>query len=154
MPTVNQNTREAFEPIFAAADGRLALERLKDAAPVLVVALNSGGGQSHKVRHVVWSLYTCSYLVPLGEVCSGLDTAIALALSTAITARLLAGADAEEPLGAILEASGEFARRDRTEVALKSRGLPPEYPLPSESAARLRSLAEVSESLERRPLNR
>ncbi|MFC7339554.1 hypothetical protein ACFQY0_20350 [Haloferula chungangensis] len=151
MPPVDEETREVLDSLFENADmaeelKRSALARLDEAAPVLTVALMSDGGQSRKVRHILWSLYTCSHLVPLGEFCSGLDTAVARSVAAAVSARLLAGGESEERFEAILRRSGEFDRRDRIISDLASRGLPEDYPLPTETADRLRILLELAES--------
>lgn len=119
-----------------------AAEKLDAAAPVLLEALRHDTGQSAAVRQIIWSLYTGDHLVPLGYILSGLDLAIAEALSAAITARLMMGADVEPRLKVMLEQAGEFRRYD---LAAKNtpEGLPVQYPLPRASADTLRSLAEA-----------
>jgi hypothetical protein len=158
MPPVDDETADLLYNLFAGAEQaeelkRDALDHLDGAAHVLTDALISGGGQSLKVRHILWSLYTCSHLVPLGDFCSGLDTAVARAVAAAVSARLLAGGDAEERLGAILEAAGEFADRVRMLPKMMERGMGAAYPLPCVSAAHLSALAEVRHQLEENPFD-
>jgi hypothetical protein len=158
MPPVDEETSDLLYNLFAGAEEaeelkRDALKHLDGAAHVLTDVLISGGGQSLKVRHIVWSLYTCSHLVPLGDFCSGLDTAVARAVAAAVSARLLAGGEAEERLGAILEAAGEFAHRDRMVPRMFERGMGVEYPLPCSSAAHLNALAAAKQKLEDSPLD-
>ena len=85
MPGTDDDTRELLKSLLANANEadrlkREALARLDESLPVLVAALRHDSGQSAWVRQIVWSLYTCSHLVPLGTVCSGLDTALARAV--------------------------------------------------------------------------
>src|SRR5690606_36428472 len=103
-------------------------------------------GQTEKVRQILWSLYTCSHLVPLGSVCSGLDTALAKAVSAAVAARLLAGGEIESRLQVIFMTTGELARCDEAESIQATRGLPLCYPLPLASPARLRDLSKTVET--------
>jgi hypothetical protein len=128
--------------------GREALAKFFETGPVLVEAMRHQSGQAEKVRQIVWSLYTGSHLVPLGHACSGLDTKVAEAVAAVIAARLLAGAEIEEKLGILMKAAGEFGRCDETEAAQATQSLPLCYPLPMETAARLRELADIVESRE------
>lgn len=158
MPPFDEENFDFLYNLFAGAEQaedlkRDALRHLDGAAHVLTDALVSGGGQSLKVRHIIWSLYTCSHLVPLGEFCSGLDTAVARAVAAAVSARLLAGGDAKERLGTILEAAGEFAHRDRMIPKMMKRSMGVEYPLPCSSAAHLNALADAKCKLEEDPFD-
>ena len=158
MPEIDDDTREIVKSLLANADEavrlkREALAKLDEAEPVLIAALCHNSGQSEKIRQILWSLYTCSHLVPLGDFCSGLDTAVARAVAAAVSARLLAAGEAEERLGAILEAAGEFAHRDRMLPRMIERGMGAEYPLPCSSAAHLNALADAKHKLEENPFD-
>ena len=153
MPEIDDDTREILKSLLANTDEAVrlkldALAKLDEAIPVLTAALRHHSGQSEKVRQILWSLYTCSHLVPLGTACSGLDTAIAHAVATAITARLLAGGEVEDRLQAVLTETGELVRCNEAEAAQALQGLPIQYPLPMECSKRLRELAEVVEAAE------
>lgn len=74
-------------------------------------------GQGGRLRNILWSLYTCSHLVNLGDACSGLDTDLAEAVGTVINARLIFGPEVEPLLGEILRVSGEFVRFNQEETA-------------------------------------
>ncbi|MGC4015111.1 MAG: hypothetical protein QM755_11435 [Luteolibacter sp.] len=105
-------------------------------------------GQGTRIRHILWSLYSCSHLVNLGDACSGLDANLAEAVGTAIFARLTFGPEVEPLLGEILRVSGEFSRFDREETVTPM-GLPVIYPLTPASAETLRQLADAAERRER-----
>ena len=126
--------------------GREALAKFFETGPVLVEAMRHQSGQGEKVRQIVWSIYTGSHLVPLGHACAGLDTKVAEAVAAVITARLLVGAEIEEKLKILMTAAGEFIRCDETEAAQATQGLPLCYPIPMESPARLRELADTTEA--------
>lgn len=154
MPETDDDTREILNSFLvdAAEADRLkheALAKLDVMVPVLTAALRHHSGQSEKVRQILWSLYTCSHLMPLGHACSGLDTAVALAVVAAIEARLLAGGEVEDRLQAVLTETGELARCNEAEAAQALQGLPMQYPLPMECSKRLRELAEVVEAAEK-----
>lgn len=150
----DDSARAAALREFSAAMGKSrerakkSLVDLKAALPVLERALYGDSGQSQRVRHIVWSLYTCDHLVPLGNVCSGLDVDVAEAVAAAITARLFAGAEVESLLKGIMTDSGEFNRLNAVRKEQQAQDLPIQYPLPLESAKRLRELAEVAEAYE------
>lgn len=123
-----------------------AAETLDRALPLLLETLSShwSTGQGTRTRHIVWSLYTCSHLINLGEVCSGLDTPLANALAAAITARLVIGPEVEPVLRELLKESGEFARFD--EVArVTPDHLPVIYPPAPADSRTLRRLAEATD---------
>lgn len=103
-------------------------------------------GQGTRVRHILWSLYTCSHLVNLGEACSGLDRRLAEALAAAVTARLILGPEVEPMLRQILQTSGEFARFNREE-SITPEHLPVIYP---PAAADARTFREMAASLDNR----
>lgn len=113
------------------------------AMPLLTetLTLHWGTGQGTRVRHILWSLYTCGHLVNLGEACSGLDRRLAEALATAIAARLIVGPEVERVLREILQNSGEFARFDREEAVTPDH-LPVTYPPVSADARTLREMAD------------
>lgn len=121
-----------------------AATALWSAAPLLTetLTLHWSAGQGTRVRHVLWSLYTCSHLVNLGDVCSGLDAALAEALGSAIQARLVLGPDVEPLLREILEDSGEFVRFDEAERTTPAH-LPVLYPFPSADPRTLREMADA-----------
>jgi len=95
-----------------------AARKLAEVTPLLTETLTHhwSTGQGTRVRHILWSLYSCSHLVNLGDACSGLDANLAEAVGTAIHARLSYGPEVEPLLGEILRVSGEFARFDREEA--------------------------------------
>ncbi len=147
------STKEILASLLQIQDdggrlGREALEKFFATGPVLLDAMRHQSGQAEKVRQIVWSLYTGSHLVSLGNVCAGLDTKVAEAVAALISARLLAGAEIEEKLGILMKAAGEFSRCDETEAAQATKGLPLSYPIPMERSARLRELAEIVEASE------
>lgn len=90
---------------------------------------------------MLWSLYTCSHAINLGDACSGLDSRIADALLAAMAARLILGAEIEPLLGEILRASGEFARFDESERSTPEH-LPVIYPPPPFDSRTLRLMAD------------
>jgi len=105
-----------------------------------------GTGQGTRVRHILWSLYTCSHTINLGDACSGLDGRIAEALLAAIAARLILGPQVESKLGDILRVSGEFARFDEMERSTPDH-LPVIYPPPPADSQDLRQLADALDHL-------
>lgn len=127
-----------------------AARKLVEVTPLLTETLTRhwSTGQGTRVRHILWSLYSCSHLVNLGDACSGLDTNLAEAVGAAIHARLIFGPEVEPLLGEILRVSGEFARFDREEIATPD-GLPVIYPPTPASAETLRQLAVAAERRER-----
>lgn len=127
-----------------------AVRQLAEVTPLLTETLTHhwSTGQGTRVRHILWSLYSCSHLVNLGDACSGLDANLAEAVGTAILARLKYGPEVEPLLGAILRVSGEFARFDREETATPD-GLTVIYPPTPASAETLRQLADAAERRER-----
>jgi hypothetical protein len=127
-----------------------AARKLAEVTPLLTETLTHhwSTGQGTRVRHILWSLYSCSHLVNLGDACSGLDANLAEAVGTAILARLKYGPEVEPLLGEILRVSGEFARFDREETATP-KGLPVIYPPTPASAETLRQLADAAERRER-----
>jgi hypothetical protein len=150
---IAKSTQEALQSIVQAVGeaGRLrrdALEKFSAAGPMLVDAMRHQSGQAEKVRQIVWSIYTGSHLVALGHVCAGLDAKVAEAVAAVITARLLVGADIEEPLKSLMIEAGEFIRYDEAEASQATKGLPFCYPIPMASSERLRELADSVEALE------
>ena len=127
-----------------------AARKLIEVTPLLTETLTHhwSTGQGTRVRHILWSLYSCSHLVNLGDACSGLDANLAEAVGAAILARLTFGPEVEPLLGEILRVSGEFARFDREETATPE-GLPAIYPPAPASAETLRQLADAAERRER-----
>jgi hypothetical protein len=127
-----------------------AARKLAEVTPLLTETLTHhwSTGQGTRVRHILWSLYSCSHLVNLGDACSGLDANLAQAVGTAIHARLTFGPEVEPLLGEILRVSGEFARFDGEETATPE-GLPVIYPPAPASAETLRQLADAAERRER-----
>lgn len=121
-----------------------AARKLAEVTPLLTETLTHhwSTGQGTRVRHILWSLYSCSHLVNLGDACSGLDANLAEAVGTAIHARLRYGPEVEPLLGEILRVSGEFARFDREETATPE-GLPVIYPPPPASEEKLRQQADA-----------
>lgn len=119
-------------------------------APLLTETLSHhwSTGQGTRVRHILWSLYTCSHLVNLGEACSGLDRRLAEAVATAIAARLILGPEVEPALREILQNSGEFARFERKE-AVTPQHLPVIYPPAPADARRLREMADAMDESDR-----
>ncbi len=117
---------------------------LDQAVPILTetLTLHWATGQGNRVRQILWSLYTCSHLVNLGDACSGLDARIADALLIVIAARLIVGPEVEPTLGRILRASGEFARFDELERSTPP-NLPVLYPPPAADSRTLRELADA-----------
>jgi hypothetical protein len=99
-------------------------------------------GQGTRVRHILWSIYTCNHLVNLGEACSGLDRRLAEAVAVAITARLILGPEVETVLRGILQNSGEFARFEREEVVTPGH-LPVIYPPAAAGPEELRRIADA-----------
>lgn len=127
-----------------------AAAELQHAVPLLTETLAShwSTGQGTRVRHVLWSLYTCSHLVNLGDACSGLDASLAEALGAAITARLLLGPEVETTLREVLRASGEFARYDEVEQSTPDH-LPVAYPFPPSESRTLREMADAMDRFAR-----
>lgn len=127
-----------------------AARKLAEVTPLLTETLTRhwNTGQGTRVRHILWSLYSCGHLVNLGDACSGLDADLAEAVGTAIHARLRYGAEVEPSLGEILRVSGEFARFEREETATPE-GLPVIYPPTPARAETLRKLADAMERRER-----
>lgn len=127
-----------------------AARKLAEVTPLLTETLTHhwSTGQGTRVRHILWSLYSCSHLVNLGDACSGLDANLAEGVGTAIHARLRYGPEVEPLLGEILRVSGEFARFYREEAATPE-GLPVTYPPTPASAETLRQLAYAAERRER-----
>lgn len=128
---------------------------LRQSIPLLTQTLapHWSTGQGTRARHILWSLYTCSHLVNLGDACSGLDKPLAEALGTAITARLILGPEVEPVLREILEESGEFARFDK-QANLTPDHLPVIYPPAAADAGRFRELARGLDHLTARKRNR
>lgn len=124
---------------------------LEQTAPLLIETLTYhwSTGQGTRVRHILWSLYTCSHLVNLGEACSGLDRRLAEALATVVAARLILGPEVEPALREILRTSGEFARFYREENATPDH-LPVIYPPSPVDARQLREMAASLENWNRR----
>jgi hypothetical protein len=87
-----------------------AASQLDAAAPLLIEVLQNDTHQSDQVRQIIWSLYNCSERIALGNLCSGLDLNLAVAVAAAISGRLFMGADVEPILKKILSAAGEFKR--------------------------------------------
>lgn len=144
--TPNESARKPPLAVDAAA----ALQR---AVPLLTetLAAHWSTGQGTRVRHVLWSLYTCSHLVNLGDACSGLDVPLAEALGAAITARLVLGPEVEATLREVLRASGEFARYDEVEQSTPDH-LPVVYPFPPAESRTLREMGDAMDHFARRHL--
>lgn len=125
---------------------------LEQSIPLLTstLARHWSTGQGTRVRHILWSLYTCSHLVNLGDACSGLDARLAEALATAVAAKLILGPEIEPGLRMILQDSGEFDRFDREEVVTPDH-LPVVYP---PAAVDARSLRKLADSIDRRNASR
>ncbi len=121
---------------------------LEKATPLLIETLSRhwSTGQGTRVRHILWSLYTCSHLINLGESCSGLDTRLAKALAAAVAARMILGPEVEPTLRHILQTSGEFARFDKEESETPGH-LPVIYP---PAPAEARTFREMADSLDHR----
>ena len=128
-----------------------AAAAFEQAVPLLTETLTShwGTGQGTRVRHILWSLYTCGHLVNLGDACSGLDRRLAEALSAAVAARLLLGPEVESTLRKILQTSGEFARFTREEAVTPGH-LPVIYPPASADARTFREMAASLDHLNAR----
>jgi hypothetical protein len=125
-----------------------AIEALEVVTPFLVETLRYhwSTGQGTRLRHVIWSLYTCSHLVNLGDACSGLDTELANAMGAVIAARLALGPEVEDQLRYILDTSGEFARFDEVEK-LTPENMAVIYPPNASHHKDLRRLADADEAL-------
>lgn len=125
----------------------------EQAVPLLTETLTKhwGTGQGTRVRHILWSLYTCSHTINLGDACSGLDRPLAEALSAAVSARLILGPEVESPLREILQSSGEFTRFDEMERSTPKH-LPVLYPPASEDARTLRKMATSLDHLNARAM--
>lgn len=143
-------TRGPAGPAFRNTRQEQAARKLAEVTPLLTDTLTHhwNTGQGTRVRHILWSLYSCSHLVNLGDACSGLDANLAQAVGTAIHARLTCGPEVEPLLGEILCVSGEFARFDREETATPM-GLHVIYPPAPASAETLLQLAAAAERRER-----
>lgn len=139
-------------PLFRNTRQEQAARKLAEVAPLLTETLTRhwSTGQGTRVRHILWSLYSCSHLVNLGDACSGLDANLAEAVGVAIRARLIFGPEIEPLLGDILRVSGEIARFDREETATPM-GQPVIYPPTPASAETLRQLVAAAERRERLP---
>jgi hypothetical protein len=123
---------------------------LEQIAPLLIETLTHWStGQGTRVRHILWSLYTCSHLINLGEACSGLDRRLAEALATAVAARLILGPEVEPVLREILQTSGEFAHFGRKEAATPEH-LPVIYPPAPADARAFREMADSIDESDRR----
>lgn len=124
---------------------------LEQTAPLLIETLTFhwSTGQGTRVRHILWSLYTCSHLVNLGEACSGLDRRLAEALATVVAARLILGPEVEPALREILQASGEFVRFERKE-AVTPEHLPVIYPPAPAEARTFREMADSMDESDKR----
>lgn len=148
--TEAESTHGPAGPVFGNTRQEQVAQKLAEVTPLLTETLTRhwSTGQGTRVRHILWSLYSCSHLVNLGDACSGLDANLAEAVSTAIHARLKFGPEIESLLGEILRVSGEFARFDREETATPE-GLPVIYPPTPASAEKLRQLAVAAERRER-----
>lgn len=127
-----------------------AMAALEAVTPFLVETLKHhwSTGQGTRLRHVIWSLYTCSHLVNLGDACSGLDTELAHAMGAVIAARLALGPEVENQLRYILETSGEFARFDEV-GKLTPENMAVIYPPNASDHKDLRRLADAGEALAR-----
>lgn len=145
-----ESTRWLAGPAFRNARQEQAARKLAEVTLLLTGTLTHqwSTGQGTRVRHILWSLYSCSHLVNLGDACSGLDANLAQAVGTAIHARLTFSPEVEPLLGEILRVSGEFARFDREETATPE-GLPVIYPPTPAGAETLRQLADSAERRER-----
>ena len=134
-----------------AIDAAAAFER---AVPLLTETLVSqwGTGQGTRVRHILWSLYTCRHLINLGDACTGIDGRLAEALSAAIAARLVLGPEVESSLREILQTSGEFTRFDEMERSTPKH-LPVVYPPPPTDSQTLRKIAASLDYLNARAMN-
>lgn len=148
--TEAEPTHEPSGRAFRNVRQEQAALKMAEVTPLLTETLTHhwSTGQGTRVRHILWSLYSCSHLVNLGDACSGLDANLAEAVGTAIHARLRYGPEVEPLLGEILRVSGEFARFDREENATPA-GLPVIYPPTPASAETLRQLADAAERRER-----
>lgn len=144
--TEAESTRGPSSHAFRNVRQEQAARKLAEVTPLLTETLTHhwSTGQGTRVRHILWSLYSCSHLVNLGDACSGLDANLAEAVGTAIHARLKFGPEVEPLLGEILRVSGEFARFDKAESATPP-SLPVIYPLAPASAKTLRELADAME---------
>jgi hypothetical protein len=118
--TEAESTHGPAGSVFRNVRQEQAARKLAEVTPLLTETLTHhwSTGQGTRVRHILWSLYSCSHLVNLGDACSGLD--------------------------AILRVSGEFSRFDREETATPE-GLPVIYPPTPASAETLRQLADSAE---------
>ena len=144
--TEAESTHGPAGSVFRNVRQEQAARKLAEVTPLLTETLTHhwSTGQGTRVRHILWSLYSCSHLVNLGDACSGLDANLAEAVGTAIHARLKYGPEVEPLLGEILRVSGEFSRFDREETATPE-GLPVIYPPTPASAETLRQLADSAE---------
>ena len=142
--TEAESTHGLAGSAFRNARQEQAARKLAEVTPLLTETLTHhwSTGQGTRVRHILWSLYSCSHLVNLGDACSGLDAKLAEAVGTAIHARLKYGPEVEPLLGEILRVSGEFARFDREEAATPE-GIPVIYPPFPESEKKLRQWADA-----------
>lgn len=113
-----------------------------------IIAEHWGSGSGRRWRQIVWSIYNGSHLVGLGDVLTNFDTDNGLLVSKLIDAKL-AGALDDAMLKQVLQDSGEFARYEEA-----ARDTPEDeevmYPPLAVSAARLRELADIAESANRR----
>ncbi len=148
--TEAESTRGPSGRAFRNVRNEQAAQKLAEVMPLLTETLTHhwSTGQGTRVRDILWSLYSCSHLVNLGDAYSGLDTNVAEAIGAAIYSRLIFGPEVESLLGEILRVSGEFARFDREETATPE-GLPVIYPPTPASAEKLRQLAVAAERRER-----
>jgi hypothetical protein len=152
LPATDDTNLSEIQALTAQSSSTCAAaEALYRAFPVLLETLSRhwSTGQGTRARHIVWSLYTCSHLVNLGDVCSGLDSHLADALAATITARLILGPEVEPVLRQLLHESGEFARFDKV-ADVTPDNLPVIYPPAPTDSRSLRRLAEAVDIRSRR----
>lgn len=154
MPNYPNDTQEAPDTLSDCHKqwrGPEIAAAFEQNAPILVETLTFhwSTNQGTRVRHILWSLYTCSHLINLGEACSGLDGRLAKALVTAVAARLILGPEVEPALREILKTSGEFTRFDRKEAATPEH-LPVIYPPAPADARTFREMAYSMDESDRR----
>lgn len=137
-------------PLRSISHREQACIDLDDVRPFLteLLSVHWSTGQGTRVRHILWSLYNCDHLVNLGDACSGLDRSIADAIQKLVTARLVAGPDAECIFGQILKESGEFHRYEQMEKITPG-SCWVNYPPNSASPEELRNMARAAEEMPR-----
>lgn len=111
---ITSNTATTIDPVAeltaAVALGRQLADQaradLESAIPILINAIRNGSGQSAKLERILWSLWNDDHAVSLCSELAGLDSRLARAAVSMISARAHMAGDADDLLRRIIDGSG------------------------------------------------